>query len=116
MFKLTKAAAVELRRSMDAQDIEDTPLRIAAQRQQDETIAYQMGFDDPQPGDTMVASAGIDILIANEHKPLLQGAELDFVVMEDGQNHFIFLNPNDPQFVPPNRDEDAGSSDTDGGA
>jgi len=57
----------------------------------------------------MVASGGIDVVIAKEHLPLLNGTELDYVLMEDGEHHFIFLNPNDEHFVPPNTAEDASS-------
>jgi len=109
VFKVTKAAAKELRRSMEHHDFDDMPLRIAARKNEEGAIEYQMGFDEPGPGDAMVASSGIDVLIANEHKPLLAGTELDFVKMEDGPEdgkmHFIFLNPNDPTFVSPKDDE-----------
>lgn len=101
MFKVTKAAGVELKRSMAHQDILDMPVRIAAKRNEDGSIEYQMGFDDPEPGDTMVASGGIDVVIAKNHLSLLNGTELDYVLMDDGQHHFIFLNPNDEHFVPP---------------
>jgi iron-sulfur cluster assembly protein len=106
VFKVTKAAAKELRRSMEHHDFDDMPLRIAARKNEEGAVEYQMGFDEPGPGDAMVASSGIDVLIANEHKPLLAGTELDYVKMEDGEMHFIFLNPNDPTFVPPKDAED----------
>ncbi len=108
MFKVTKAAAKELRRSMEHHDFDDMPLRIAARKNEEGAIEYQMGFDEPGPGDTMVASSGIDILIANDHKPLLAGTELDYVELQDKKMHFIFLNPNDPTFVPPKDDADSG--------
>lgn len=108
MFKVSKAAAAELRRNMAHHDFDDMPLRVAAQRTPDGSIEYQMGFDDAGPGDTMVASNGIDVVISNDHKPLLAGTELDYVPIEDGQHHFIFLNPNDPNFVPPKPEEDGG--------
>ncbi len=104
MFKVTKAAATELKRSMIHHDFDDMPLRVAAQKTAEGAIEYQMGFDEAGPGDAMVASAGIDVVIAKEHKPLLAGTELDYVEMEGGEMHFIFLNPNDPTFVPPKED------------
>lgn len=106
MFTVTKAAAAELKKSMAHHDFDDMPLRIAARKQQNnEGVEYQMGFDEAGPGDVMVASSGIDVVIANEHKPLLSGTTLDYVEMEEGKMEFIFLNPNDPTFVPPKEDE-----------
>lgn len=105
MFKVTKAAAAEIKRSLENSDADDSPLRVAAQRAGDGSVHYQMGFDEAGPGDTMVSSNGVDVVIANEHKPLLSGAEMDFVTMpDDGDQHFIFMNPNDPTYVEPNRD------------
>ena len=55
------------------------------------------------------------MIIAKEHKALLNGTRLDFVEMEDGQMHFIFLNPNDPSYVEPdNSDENQSSSNNAG--
>lgn len=112
MFKVTKAAGVELKRSMQAHDFDDMPLRIAAQRVADGSFEYQMGFDEAGPGDTMVSSSGIDVVIAKDHKPLLNGTELDYVELDEGGQHFIFKNPNDPAYIPP-RETDAESSSGD---
>lgn len=101
MFKVSKTAATEIKRSLREHDFEDMPLRIAAQRNEEGAIDYQMGFDEAGPGDTMVASRGIDVVIARDHLVLLNGAELDFVTLDEGGKNFIFLNPNDPTFVPP---------------
>ena len=60
-----------------------------------------MGFDEIGEGDTVVNSAGVDVLIAVSDKALLNGAVLDYVELEPGRFHFIFLNPNDPHFGPP---------------
>jgi len=106
MFKVSKAAVAELKRSMVHHDFDDMPLRIAAQRIEDGSIEYQMGFDEAGPGDTMIGCRGIDVVIAKDHKALLNGTELDFVALDDGDKHFIFLNPNDPNFVAPERGQD----------
>ncbi|MBX2823192.1 MAG: iron-sulfur cluster assembly accessory protein [Gammaproteobacteria bacterium] len=106
MFKVTKAAATQLKKSIAHHEFDDMPLRVAAKRNKDGTIDYQMGFDEPGPGDMMVASSGIDVVIAKDHLALLNGTELDFVTLDDGQDNFIFLNPNDAQFVEPDKSED----------
>lgn len=101
MFTITKAAAADIRRSLEKHNFDDLPLRIAAQRAADGSFQYQMGFDEAGPGDTMISTAGIDVVIARDHKPLLNGCTLDFDVVDDGEACFIFLNPNDPSFVAP---------------
>jgi iron-sulfur cluster assembly protein len=109
MFKISKAAVAELKRSMEHHDFDDMPLRIAAQRTEDGSIEYQMGFDEAGPGDTMIACRTIDVVIAKDHKALLNGTELDYVVLEDGEKNFIFLNPNDPSYVAPDAAENDGT-------
>lgn len=101
MFTVTKEAARELKRSMAHHDFDDMPLRIAAQKSDDGAIEYQMGFDEAGPGDAMFGCNGIDVVIANDHKVLLNGTKLDFVELEQGDRNFIFLNPNDPTYVAP---------------
>lgn len=109
MFTVSKEAAAELKRSMMHHDFDDMPLRIAAQKNVEGAIEYQMGFDEAGPGDVMIGSGGIDVIIANEHKVLLNGTRLDYVEMDDGNKHFIFLNPNDPTYVEPKEQgDDAG--------
>ena len=39
--------------------------------------------------------------MAPEYVPLLDAATLDFVELDVGEPQFIFLNPNDPGYVPP---------------
>ena len=104
MFRVSKEAVAELKKSMTHHDFDDMPLRIAAQKNTEGEIEYQMGFDEAGPGDTMIGCRGIDVIIANQHKSILQGTKLDYVEMDDGKKHFIFLNPNDPSFVEPSDD------------
>jgi len=111
MFKVSPAAASEIKRSLSQSEFDDMPLRVAAQRAPDGSIHYQMGFDEAGPGDTMVASRGVDIVMSNDHKPLLSGCEMDFVKLDDGETNFIFLNPNDPTYVAPKPDAPEGSQD-----
>jgi len=111
MFKITRAASTELKRSMAQHDFDDMPLRVAAQRIADGSIEYQMGFDEAGPGDTMVSAGGIDVVIAKDHQPVLNGTELDYVELDEGGMHFIFKNPNDPSYVAPQLDDDIPKGD-----
>lgn len=103
MFTITKSAAEEILRSADAGNMDGMPLRVAAARNPDGSIKYAIGFDETREGDTLIVSEGIDILLDEVAKGLLNGARMDFVEMEPGQYNFIFLNPNDPDYVEPEK-------------
>ena len=104
MFKVTKAAASQIRSSADSGDAEELALRIAAARKPDGAIEYRMGFDEVGVDDVLLNSRGIDIVFANGHKDLLSGTVLDYVELEPGEFRFIFMNPNDPHYRPPVED------------
>ncbi|MEE9319639.1 MAG: hypothetical protein V3U76_04265 [Granulosicoccus sp.] len=112
MFKVSKAAATEIKRSLQEHEFDDMPIRIAAQRDEDGSIHYQMGFDEPGPGDTMIATSGVDVVIAKDHLALLNGTEMDFAAIDSvagdddaGKPQFIFMNPNDPAYVAPDSEK-----------
>ena len=42
--------------------------------------------------------------MAPEYIPLLDQATMDYIEMEPGQFHFIFLNPKDSGYRPPTAD------------
>ncbi len=102
MFKVTAAAAEQVLSAAKQGGTEGLPLRLAAQQRADGSIDYRMGFDDVSEDDIQLTSEGIDIVMAPEHVPLLDDATMDYVEIEPGQYHFIFLNPKDADFSPPN--------------
>lgn len=104
MFKVTKAAASQIRESAHKGDAEELALRVAATRKPDGAIEYQMGFDEVGVEDVLLNSRGVDVVFANSLKELLNGVVLDYVEIEPGEFRFIFLNPNDPHFRSPNED------------
>jgi iron-sulfur cluster assembly protein len=101
MIKLTKRAAEQVRTSASEGGMEDLALRIAAKKNDDGTFEYGLGFDAVQDSDRKVESEGISIVVSEDSGQLLEGAVVDFVELEPGQAHFIFLNPQDPNYVPP---------------
>ena len=100
---LTVRAADQVLRSATHTDLADLPLRIAARREADGSIAYAMGHDEAAAGDIRLRQHGVDIVVGAEHRELLDGAVLDFVELDDGRHEFIFMNPNDPHHVPPRK-------------
>lgn len=104
MFKLTTAAAEQVRTAAQQGGTEGLALRLAAQKKPDGAIDYRMGFDDGTEDDIRFKAEGVEIVMAPEYVPLFDKATMDFVEIEPGQHHFIFLNPEDANYSPPKED------------
>ena len=102
MIQLTTAAIEQIRESANQGGFVSVPLRIAIKEQEDGSFHYAMGFDEQRlPGDTFYNFDGVDLVVATASKDLSDGMTIDFVELEPGKPEFIFLNPNDPTYVPP---------------
>ena len=91
--KLTESAAGQVRRQL-AQRGEGLGLRLGLKQAGCSGYAYQVGFADAVgPEDLVFESHGVQVVVAREHLPLLEGVEVDFV--RQGLNEsFQFHNPN----------------------
>ncbi|MBO8085037.1 MAG: iron-sulfur cluster assembly accessory protein [Marichromatium sp.] len=101
MFRLTTAAARQVLEAARQGGTEGLALRLAAHQGPDGGIDYRMGFDEVGEEDIRFQTEGIEVCMAPEHVPLLDDATMDYVELEPGQFHFIFLNPRDPHYQPP---------------
>lgn len=101
MFTVTEAAAQQVLAAAKQGGTEGLSLRLAASTQADGSIEYRMGFDEATDDDIRINSGGVDIVMAPEYVPLLDQATMDYVEIEPGRFHFIFLNPKDPSYKPP---------------
>ncbi|EIC21187.1 HesB/IscA family protein [Thiorhodovibrio frisius] len=101
MFKVTPTAAEQVAKAAKQGGTEGFSLRLAAVQKPDGSIDYRMGFDEIGEDDIRFTSEGVDIVMAPEFVPLLDTAVMDFVTLDDGNQHFIFLNPKDPTYKPP---------------
>jgi iron-sulfur cluster assembly protein len=101
MFKVTATAAGQILQSAQQGGTEGLALRLAAYQAADGTIDYRMGFDEVGEEDVRQRCEGVEVVMAPEFVPLLDEATLDFVELEPGQHHFIFINPKDAGYVPP---------------
>lgn len=111
MITLTAEAAKQIRHSAVKGKMENLALRLAATREPDNSLHYAMGFDDvPNEKDHRFSSEGVELVVSETSVELLRGAVVDYVEIEPGKHQFIFLNPNDPNYKPPNKDhsKDAG--------
>jgi iron-sulfur cluster assembly protein len=94
MFKMTPAAAEQIRVAAEMQD--DNPcLRVAAKIDDDGQMSYGMGFDEERENDLILDCEGVQLLISPHSQELLDEATLDFVELRPGEFQFIFINPND---------------------
>lgn len=104
MFKVTQRAAQQIVHAAKESQTEGLALRIAAKRHSDGSIEYGIGFDQSHEEDILINSKGVEIVFDTLHQELLSGTVMDFVELEPGDFRFIFLNPNDPNFIPPQED------------
>ena len=106
-IEVTVAAAEQIKKSALESKLDNTPLRIAATRNADDSLHYGLGFDDIGSGsgkDHSFESNGIEIVVADSSLELLTGTTLDYIELEPNQFHFVFFNPNDPNYVPPKKE------------
>ena len=104
MIKISGTAIKQMKLSASEGGMDTLPLRLAIKRQDDGSFHYAMGFDEQRlPGDSFVTVDEVHFVISETSSPLAEGMTIDYVELEEGKFEFIFLNPNDPQFVPPNR-------------
>ena len=101
MITVTPAAAEQIKLSAEQGKAEGMSLRIAAERSDDKSIHYGMGFDDSKEDDITVAAGDIEIIISTASADLLKDTTIDFVELEPEKFQFIFMNPNDPNYKAP---------------
>jgi len=102
MISLSTAALEQIRHSADTGAMQSIPLRVAVKKMGDGSLHYAMGFDEHKlPGDTFYNFDGVDLVVSAGSKDLADGLTIDYVELEPGKLEFIFLNPNDPNYVAP---------------
>jgi len=101
MITITPAAAAQIKLSAEQGKTEGMSLRIAASRNDDNSIHYGMGFDDSKEDDVTVPADDIEIIVSASSAELLKDTTIDFVELEPNKFQFIFMNPNDPNYKPP---------------
>ncbi len=101
MITITPAAAAQIKLSADQGKTEGMSLRIAATKNDDNSIHYGMGFDDSKEDDVTVAAEDIEVIVSTASVKLLKDTTIDFVEIEPDKFQFIFMNPNDPNYKAP---------------
>ena len=100
MITVSKAAAEQILDTNKQGDSASLNLRLAANKKEDGSIEYAMGFEDRDlDDDIFFESEGVKIVVSASCFELLKGTELDFVKLDDNEEmQFIFKNPNDPTY------------------
>lgn len=101
IISFSPAAIAQIKLNIQEGEHGDMALRIAAIMNADETVNYGMGFDEAKEDDVQFAFEGVNFLVSPDCLELLNGAHVDYVEIEEEEHHFIFLNPNDPNYKPP---------------
>jgi iron-sulfur cluster assembly protein len=108
MFKMTAAAAEQIRNAAEGQP-DTLALRVAAKIDDDGQISYGMGFDEERESDLVLDCEGVQLLISQRSRELLDDATLDFVELRPGEFQFIFINPKDEACAGRERSSGCGS-------
>ncbi|MET0069877.1 MAG: iron-sulfur cluster biosynthesis family protein [Candidatus Thiodiazotropha sp.] len=101
MFKITPRAAQQIQQAAKMGGTEGMALRFAAQKKEDGSFDYLMGFDDARDDDIQFDSEGVSIIMEPEYFSLLDETTMDFTELDDGESQFIFINPKDSNYTPP---------------
>ncbi|MBF0256664.1 MAG: iron-sulfur cluster assembly accessory protein [Gammaproteobacteria bacterium] len=102
MFKVTIAAADQIRQAVKQGGAEGMALRLAATTKADGGLDYRMGFDEVTDEDISFKTEGVEVVMEPEYVPLLDETTLDYVVLDgEEEPQFIFINPKDPNFRHP---------------
>ncbi|SMN11673.1 Cobyrinic acid A,C-diamide synthase [uncultured Candidatus Thioglobus sp.] len=101
MITITKNAAEEIGLSTQNPETQGLKMRFAVDKT-DEGFQYLMGFDELAEGDIHLESNGVEYILSYAQKEFLQGMVVDFDEIDtEGGYGFIFMNPNDPNYTPP---------------
>ncbi|PKM45279.1 MAG: iron-sulfur cluster assembly accessory protein [Gammaproteobacteria bacterium HGW-Gammaproteobacteria-1] len=95
MITVTPEAAKQIQMAAAQGGMEGLSLRLAARPGAHGGLEYGMGFDNSHDEDLSFNCEGVSVVFEPQYGPLLNGTTIDYVEMEPGQFHFIFMNPND---------------------
>jgi len=98
---LTQQAADQIQSQLPESE-EGVALRLAVRKLEDGSFHYAMGFDTAnREGDQTFMEHKIPLVVGADSLALMRGMTVDYAELNPGEHRFIFLNPNDPSYVPP---------------
>jgi len=103
MIKISKNAADQIIASAKEGGMEGMALRLAVKKDDNNAFEYGMGFDETKDDDVQVQENGVTVIFSPAILDLLKDLTIDYVEVEEKKPQFIFMNPNDPNYVPPEK-------------
>jgi len=100
---MTPDAARQLHAAMEDADAQadGLALRLAARVDEQGAIEFGMGFDEQRQGDIAFDDKGVDMLVGEPSRALLQGTVLDYVEIEAGRYGFVLRPEEDAPYGMP---------------
>lgn len=93
MLQISQAAAVHLRSLLPSNSPEKSGLRVYVEKGGCAGLQYEMKIDQVQQGDFLSERDGVVVMVDDESRPFLAGAELDYCDDLTGTG-FRIVNPN----------------------
>jgi iron-sulfur cluster assembly protein len=93
MLQISQAAAVHLRSLLPSNSPEKSGLRVYVEKGGCAGLQYEMKIDQVQQGDFLSERDGVFVMVDDESRPFLAGAELDYCDDLTGTG-FRIVNPN----------------------
>ncbi len=103
MIKISKKAADQILASAKEGDMEGMALRLAVKKDDNNAFEYGMGFDETTDDDVQIKENGVTIIFSPAILDLLKDMTIDYVEVEENKPQFIFMNPNDPNYIAPEK-------------
>lgn len=97
MFTITEKAAEQFTQAKSGMPEDGLCLRLSAQRTPEMGVTYNMGFDMPKENDTKYSLLGVDFIVDSTTDVNIEKTVIDFGPYGDGEDQFIFYNPQDAQ-------------------
>ena len=101
IFDISDSASKQILSASETSDSKDWPLRIAVNVDTNGKYNYLMGFDQSKEEDLRLKINKVEIIISPDSMIHLKNCKLDYVEIDKDKYEFIFLNPNDPAYIPP---------------
>ncbi len=106
IFDISDNACEQILKSAKDSNSENWPLRIGVSVDSSGKFNYLMGFDQSKEEDLRLKIHNIEIIISPDSMMNLKNCVLDYVELEKNNFQFIFINPNDPNYSPSDKNLD----------
>ena len=110
IFEISDEAAKQINTASESSESSEWPLRISLSVDDNGKFNYLMGFDQSKEEDLQLKINGINILIDPNSMINLKNTKLDFVAIDGKDKQFIFINPNDPDYLKPDESLDTNTT------